>query len=73
MICSRPDSDKNGLSQIGQKFSPAFSKMASEDAQHPECRGQRPDPHSAECETPKTSREFLFLVLFLLDKGEKER
>ena len=33
--------------------------------------GQRPDPRSADLGTPKTQKEFLFLVLFLLDKGEK--
>ena len=34
--------------------------------------GRRPDPDSAESGTPRTSKEFFFLLLFLLDKGEKE-
>ena len=56
-----------------------FSKMVAEDAQHPLVSGQRPDPTSAEVGTPKTSKEFLFLVLLGLiedqtgssDNGEK--
>ena len=35
--------------------------------------GRSPDPRSADLGTPKTLKEFLFLVLFLLDKGEKVR
>jgi len=34
--------------------------------------GRSPEPTSAEVGTPRTSKEFLFLLLFLLDKGEKE-
>ena len=36
-------------------------------------RPRSPDPRSADLGTPKTLKEFLFLVLFLLDKGEKVR
>jgi hypothetical protein len=33
--------------------------------------GLRPDPTSAEVGIPRTSKKFLFLILFLLAKGEK--
>ena len=34
--------------------------------------GRSPESTSAEVEIPLTSKKFLFLVLFLLAKGEKE-
>jgi len=50
---------------IVESFARAFSKARR-------FKGQRPLSLSAESEIPKTSKKFLFLVLFLLAKGEKE-
>jgi len=55
---------EKGLSQV-KSFGRAFFKSSQG------LRGQRPSSTSAEVETPRRQKEFLFLVLFLLDKGEK--
>ena len=60
---------KNGREGAVAKQSKSFDRPFSKGRGF---LGQRPKPTSAEVGTPKTSKEFLFLLLFLLDKGEKE-
>ena len=46
--------------------------MVVGDAQLPRCRGNALTRTPQSPEPPKLPKEFLFLLLFLLDKGEKE-
>ena len=61
-----------GFRRTVQKFSSTFFKMVVGDAQLPRCRGNALTRTPQSPEPPRLPKEFLFLLLFLLDKGEKE-